>query len=345
MFKSQHMPSAINSPVRVQIRQMSRKRIAYPPSSFNAATQGKTNIQKNPKDHSTQLRHAMFQFLGPRNYKKEYVHNKYFAPPKTPNTTNFIRPDLERGIVLRNPVTQQPLIYDTVNKKLSSAPSNSISSSKNSSGEFRRQLQPFPQNPHCHTNYIVTEELKARIYEDIHTEGLSPQQVSLKYGLKVARVEAIDRLYKIEQNWENHGRIKGSLKKMANTMENLFPIFRENITKENLSELPVPTSALTSRFVTLPESQHFGALEAAEILGLEPAETTLKKLSEVDPTAENTTKKHKVVYGEVRQGDRSLWRFQEAKVGHVGVRYGRSNRDNKTDRKIGFDSLGRMIYI
>lgn len=40
-----------------------------------------------------------------------------------------------------------------------------------------------------------------KIYNDIQIEGLSTQQVSQNYGLKVTRVEAIVKLMEIEQKW------------------------------------------------------------------------------------------------------------------------------------------------
>lgn len=131
----------------------------------------------------------------------------------------------------------------------------------------------------------------------------------------------------------------------------MFPIFKpeHGRMRENLSEIPVPQKALSSRFLTIAESEPFGPIDAAKLLELEPAAHTLEKLSAIgEHSAGHSTKKAnnvKVVYGEVLSGEKSIFKFTNARVGKVGFRYGTVNRDNKKDRKIGFNELGKMIYI
>ena len=85
-----------------QVRHFSRRRIAYPFYPF------KKLGRQHPKKHDTNLKTAMRQFLGPKNYKGEYVMNKYFTVP-TNHVPNYIKPDLERGQSLEHPVTKKPL--------------------------------------------------------------------------------------------------------------------------------------------------------------------------------------------------------------------------------------------
>lgn len=131
----------------------------------------------------------------------------------------------------------------------------------------------------------------------------------------------------------------------------MFPVFKpeHGRMRENLSEIPVPQRALSSRFLTIAESEPFGPIDAAKLLELEPAAVTLEKLSAVgEHSAGHSTKKTdnvKVIYGEVLSGEKSVFKFTNARVGKVGFRYGTVNRDNKKDRKIGFNELGKMIYI
>lgn len=138
---------------------------------------------------------------------------------------------------------------------------------------------------------------------------------------------------------------------MASTLYKMFPIFEPESrkTRENLSEIPVPQKALSSRFLTIAESEPFGPIDAAKLLELEPATATLEKLSTVGEHSaghSNTNKtNHKVVYGELLADEKSLFKFTNARVGNVGFRYGRVSRDNKKDRKIGFNELGQMVYI
>lgn len=138
---------------------------------------------------------------------------------------------------------------------------------------------------------------------------------------------------------------------MASTLYKMFPVFEPESrrTRENLSEIPVPQKALSSRFLTIAESEPFGPIDAAKLLELEPATTTLEKLSSVGEHSAGHTdankKTRKVVYGEVLEEEKSVFKFTNARVGNVGFRYGRVNRDNKKDRKIGFNELGQMVYI
>lgn len=322
-----------------QVRNLSRRRLAYPFYPF------KRLGRQHPKKHDTNLKYAMRQFLGPKNYKGEYVMNTYFAVPNN-HVPNYIKPDIERGQALRDPNTGKRLTerYDGA---LVDAPHNK----RLEDVSERRQLQPFPSNPHCKTNYMVSEELKAQIYNDIETNGLSTQQVSHNYGLKIPRVEAIVKLMKVEKKWEKLNRISPDLKVMSETLYKMFPLFVPEVpaNRENLSEIPVPQKALSSRFLTIAESQPFGPVDAAKVLELEPAVKTLEKLSTIGEHSEGHIEKKehkkKVVYGELKEGERSVLKFTHAKVGEVGHRYGRVLRDNKKDRKIGFNELGQMVYI
>lgn len=151
--------------------------------------------------------------------------------------------------------------------------------------------------------------------------------------------------------FNQQNRIKKDLEAMSSTLYKMFPIFNSESSKsrENLSEIPVPQKALSSRFLTIAESEPFGPIDAAKLLDLEPAATTLEKLSAVgEHSLGHTTKKTgnvKVVYGELLSGEKSLLKFTNARVGKVGFRYGSGNRDSKKDRRIGFNELGKMIYI
>lgn len=133
-------------------------------------------------------------------------------------------------------------------------------------------------------------------------------------------------------------------------MKRMFPIFRGGYGSDNLTEIPTPYKTLHDRFLTIDESEPFGPVDAAKILQLEPAETTLRKLTEFD--VEETDKiqaeendKVDVLYGKRREGDRSTFKFIEKEAGTFGHRYGASRRDRKKDRAIGFDASGKMIYL
>lgn len=139
------------------------------------------------------------------------------------------------------------------------------------------------------------------------------------------------------------------MKKMSETMYKMFPLFNPQTHAENLTEIPIPPKTQKSRFITIAESEPFGPLDASKLLGLEPAQEKLEKLSEngehaLHAHAEKAVKESSF-YAPVLEGEKSVFKFMEAKVGEVGFRYGTPLRDNKGDRKIGYDASGKMIYL
>ena len=103
----------------------------------------------------------------------------------------------------------------------------------------------------------------------------------------------------------------------------MFPVFKGGYGADNLTEIPTPYKTLHDRFLTIEESEPFGPVDAAKILQLEPAETTLKKLTEfnVEETDEQQTedKKVDVLYGKKREGDRSTFKFVEKQRVHLVI--------------------------
>lgn len=350
--------------VFIQVRRLSGRRIAYPRYEFLKLS------KLSPWKHDTNLKYAMRQFLGPRNYKGEYPLNRY-ATPATNHTPKYIQPDLERGRSLRDPDTGQILepksyIDPQGREQVKFVPVEGSESASNSGNSkfvsSQRWRQPFPQNKFCLTNYWVGSTVKRQVFEDVSVQGNSIQEVSQKYGLKVARVEALVRLHELEARREKRrqGKPLNDVDKMASIMEDMFPLFSPtegpNTTtrRENLSEIPIPPKAQQSRFLTLAESEPFGPMDAATVLELEPAVKTLERLTTEGEHASsdagnmkehNRGKGRRVVYGPVLSGERSQLKVTDV-PGHIsGFRYGSGNRDNKKDRRIGFDENGRMIYV
>lgn len=332
-----------------QTRNVSRRRIAYPMYPFKRLT------RQHPKKHDSNLKYAMRQFLGPKNYKGEYALNKYNDIPVN-HEPNYLKPMQERGVSLRNPLNGKPMQENMRGKLEEFDPFINRRFSSKKDDEDSVSLKPFPLNSNCKTNYMVSDETKLEIFDDIENKGMSTQQVSQKFGLKIPRVEAIVRLLKIETNWTNKNLINKDLQHLSKTIYHMVPLFKPDFVKdrENLSEIPVPPKTLKSRFVTIAESEPFGPIDAANVLELEPAMETLQKLStEGEHSAGHLLKqkkqqqqqKNKVVLAELRKGDRSRLKFKDIKAEKVAHRYGSVLRDNKKNRSIGFNELGHMVYI
>ncbi|KAG7194902.1 uncharacterized protein KQ657_004010 [Scheffersomyces spartinae] len=275
--------------------------------------------ESDKKDHSTVLQKQMKQWLGPRNIRGEYYRNKYYYPPRE-HRPNYVVPDGKSlvGIEEEN--------------------GNEFRTSLSS----RDQLQPFPQNPFCKTAYIVSHETKDAIYQEIEAKGTHVQETSVKYGLKINRVEAIAKLQAIEKSWAAEGKINSEISSFAKTMYEMFPLYNAAHQPENLTEIPIPSKTLQQRFISIAESEPFGPIEAAATFELEPASETLEKLAAIK---KGKTASREVIIGQQNQGERTAFKFIKAKSGDVGFRYGASRRDRKKDRAVGFDKAGKMVYV
>lgn len=127
-------------------------------------------------------------------------------------------------------------------------------------------------------------------------------------------------------------------------MKKMFPIFSPAKDADNLTEIPMPFKTMQQRFLTISESEPFGAVDAATVYGLEPALETLDKLTDHREEKRKEVKLKKVVIGLQKEGDDTQFRFTHATAGLVGYRYGASRRDTKKDRSVGFDNSGKMVY-
>lgn len=286
------------------------------------------------KDHKTNLKHQMNLFLGKKNYKGEYIANRYAKAPQD-HKPNYITPDVENGSPLIDPKSGEQLDY--YGNKLEK---------REFAARRRNPLAPFPNNQYCTTNFALSEADKEEIYQKVIVEKLPIQEVAVSFGIRIPRIEAIARLKEIEKKWIKENQITEELKTMSQTMYKMFPLFERPLHSENLSEIPVPVKTLQSRFLTIAESEPFGPVDAAKILGLEPAEQTLENLGKTgghSTTLKSKAKAKEVFTAKVEENDRYVFKFTKTKVGSVGFRYGTTLRDNKKDRKFSYDNNGKMI--
>ncbi|RCK66655.1 37S ribosomal protein S35, mitochondrial [Candida viswanathii] len=256
------------------------------------------------------------QFLGPKNLKGEHWANRYYFAPRR-NRTNYITREKK---VLYGQNIQDPTMH------------------------------PFPHNPYTKTARILSDDTKKNIVHDANVKGYHPQEIAHKYGINLLRVEAVLKLHDVEKSFVPDKAFESDLRRYANTMKNMFPIFAGGVDADNLTEIPTPAKTFQARFLTLEENQPFGPVDAAKILRLEPAADTLRKLTEFnvdqhDKSTHDANAPVDVVYGKVREGDRSTFRFVKKTAGTFGHRYGASRRDTKKDRAIGFDGAGKMVYL
>ncbi|ODV61786.1 mitochondrial 37S ribosomal protein mS45 ASCRUDRAFT_32968 [Ascoidea rubescens DSM 1968] len=323
-------PSSI-SPLAIsfqQVRHVSRRKLAYPPKHLGFRYNGRMP----KKNHKSNFRFMMNQFLGPQNYKGEYRFN-IFSDPQTNNETKFITRELPGDSAVVLPENSN-VEYPPINKRFLSD---------------RRKFQPFFMNPQLSTNLMLTDKTKRNIYEDVEINKIPVYELAFKYNIKIPRIEAVVKLEKIKLSIKaKNDQFFNDLKKMSSTMKKIFPLFERHRKPENLTEIPAPAKTLQSRFLTINESEPFGPVDAAKVFGIKSGKETLQDIAETEHKEfhhEEQKEGKEVYYAPVLEGEKSVFRFVKSKVGKVGHRYGASNRDNKTDRKIGFDTTGRMVYI
>lgn len=139
-------------------------------------------VKTSPKDHSPVNRLALKAWLGPRNIRGEYYRNRYYYPPQN-HVPNYITPNGQTVVDSTYEADKQPkpmLVARNTDPR----------------------VNPFPQNPACRTSQVIPHAMRDSIVADVEENGLHTQEAALKYGIKVARVDAIVRLNKVEKRWK-----------------------------------------------------------------------------------------------------------------------------------------------
>lgn len=129
------------------------------------------------KDHSGFFPRHLKSWLGPKNIRGEYYRNKYYYPPQN-HTPNYIVPNGQTVVTPGKEEFSRPLDQNR-----------------------NPALHPFPQNLHCKTASVISEDLKQKIYSEVVENDVLPQELAHKYGIKLTRVEAIVKLQQIEKGW------------------------------------------------------------------------------------------------------------------------------------------------
>lgn len=131
------------------------------------------------KDHTGLLRRQFLAWLGPKNMRGEYFRNKYFYPPQD-HKPNYIVPNGQSLVDPSQPEHARSFGNDGRNPA----------------------VHPFPANPACKTASVISDSLKETIYERVVINGESSQQLANDYKIKMARIEAIVQLQKIEKQYQ-----------------------------------------------------------------------------------------------------------------------------------------------
>ena len=123
--------------------------------------------------------------------------------------------------------------------------------------ESKRELMPFPLNPHFVSQSVLSEGLRLEIWKRVHVDKKSVRQVSVELGIEMRRVGAVVRLVEVEKKMKAEVRYQqlltfythGSM--MSTTHRLVYQTFHHGVqnNKLQLSDLTLhhpPSSILTN---------------------------------------------------------------------------------------------------
>lgn len=171
MFSKQALAGGNKPFMQLQSVRGAKRKPAYPRYRAELAP-----LSHPKKDHAGFFQRHLKAWLGPKNIRGEYYRNKYYYPPQN-HTPNYIVPNGETLVL----------------------PGKESFSRAGLDAKRNPALHPFPQNLHCRTASIISDDLKQQIYSEVVENDALPQEIAHKYGIKLARVEAIVKLQKIEK--------------------------------------------------------------------------------------------------------------------------------------------------
>lgn len=366
------------------------KNVKRPRFHYNLPEKDAHDVVTNKTLRTSQLEYALRQFTGPKDYRGDFIYNKYYFPA-VDHIPKYLHCSLEDGKPLRLKQTGEILEFPKPESNLvkpgyvQKAGRMTLDSVGESSSKFMtkitneseikkrymsetdkvtsvpRYIQPFPLNPYCKTNSLVSNELKKVIRTAVNEKKLPLLTVSSKLSLKVNRVEAINKLMDIEEDLREKKILDEDMDIFGETMYGMFPLYdpihevegangkRISLNgSDDLEELPGIKETESSKFMTVNEGDEFTNLDAANVLFLEPADKVIEllKLKSQQTQADKLAKlkERNIILGKKYKTDRFDMQFVDVKVGETGKRYGTGNRDNKKNRKVIYDINGKKVY-
>lgn len=149
-------------------------------SSIRLFSTSSARLGRNPENNPN-FQETFQKFLGPKDIRGEYPQNPYYYPP-TDNNPKYIG-------------TEGMQITRDVSSSFRNRPAPYINRGRNQS------LHPFPNNTNTTTAYMLPDELKDKILEEVTENGLTAQQVAIKYQINILRIEAILKLNEIREKF------------------------------------------------------------------------------------------------------------------------------------------------
>ncbi|OJD32271.1 ribosomal protein s35 mitochondrial protein [Diplodia corticola] len=134
--------------------------------------------------------------------------------------------------------------------------------------ESKQDLSPFPLNKHFHSQPVLSEELREKVYEDSVVDKKPLAVISTSYKITMERAAAVVRLKTMEKQWEAQGKSmakpysKAVLQMLPQTPLFSNPNFQPP--HEPIADIPVHSATRQQLFYPTSESRHFTRADAAK---------------------------------------------------------------------------------
>ncbi|OMP83910.1 37S ribosomal protein S35, mitochondrial [Diplodia seriata] len=243
------------------------------------------SFSRSCRNEQTQLRRQMYDWLNGPGAKLRHP---------LPGSTNYLGAYDKFGNLLRDPGDEPPKPRERSEEEpsdggleeriegLKAKEDEEARADRTLPPESKQDLSPFPLNKHFHSQPVLSEELREKIYEDVaHTtlpKSAALSVASTNYKVTMERVAAVVRLKTMEKQWEAEG--KPMAKPYAKAVLQMLPTTRlaPQITRqpdhEPIADIRVHPATRQQLFVPVSESRRFTRTDAARAFApdLLPAE-------------------------------------------------------------------------
>ncbi|KAL1646516.1 hypothetical protein SLS58_003101 [Diplodia intermedia] len=243
------------------------------------------SFSRSCRNEQTQLRRQMYDWLNGPGAKLRYP---------LPGSTNYLGAYDKQGNLLRGTGDESPKPRERTEEEPSDGGLEDriegIKAKEDEEArddgrlppETKQDLSPFPLNKHFHSQPVLSEELREKIYEEVVHSTVSESAallvVSPKYKVTMERAVAVVRLKTMEKKWEAEGKpmakpyAKAVLQMLPTTR--LAPKVAFQPDHESIADIRVHPATRQQLFHPTSESRHFTRTDAAKAFadGLLPAE-------------------------------------------------------------------------
>ncbi|KAK6505667.1 hypothetical protein TWF481_007559 [Arthrobotrys musiformis] len=257
-------------------------------------------------------------------------------PPKLPTDKQALKPKQRKNGISRKQAQRDAVDWEAAAK--------------------RSTISPFPTNPSFKAHPVISTEFREQIYLRMKADR-SVRRISAELNCELERVAAVIRLKEIENRWIAENRpLCTEMQKRVHAMMRVtqYTPFPQH---ESITDLRIHSATNNQLFLAVPESMPFNRKDAADALGILPADVRMphSELIEVErmkeagvevqemikvetereqreaeeAKAKRERREKRLGAGKVVETERFRFRLKPANAAAVGHRYGVPAEDRK----------------